>query len=76
MQKSLPEFPRGGDNTPWVARKRLETIQWIMDTPMCKDLYDKENPREALLKQWPTRDGTPWAPAERRPLELFPPGCV
>jgi hypothetical protein len=65
MQKNLPEFPRGGDNTPWVARKRLETIQWILDTPMRKALYDKDNPREALLKQWPTRDGRPWVAPDR-----------
>jgi hypothetical protein len=64
MQKSLPGFPRGGDNTPWVARKRLETVQWILDTPMRKELYDKGNPREALLKQWPTSDGTPWVAPE------------
>jgi hypothetical protein len=65
MQHNLPEFPRGGDNTPWVARKRLETIQWILDTPMRKELYDKENPREALLKQWPTADGKPWVAPDR-----------
>jgi uncharacterized protein DUF4955/pectate lyase-like protein len=64
MQKNLPEFPRGGDNTPWVARKRLETVQWILDTPMRKELYDKDNPREALLKQWPTSDGKPWVAPE------------
>jgi hypothetical protein len=64
MPKELPAFPRGGDNTAWVARKRLETIQWTLDTPMRKELYDKQNPREALLRQWPTGDGQPWVKPE------------
>jgi hypothetical protein len=65
MQKNLPDFPRGGDNTPFVARKRLETVPWILDTPMRKELYDKNNPREALLGQWPTGDGKPWVQPEK-----------
>lgn len=66
MQKNLPDFPRGGDNTPFVARKRLETVQWILDTPMRNELYDKDNRGEALLKQWPTSTGQAWvAPAEK-----------
>lgn len=59
MQKNLPEFPRGGDNTPFVARKRLETLQWILDTPMRRELYDKADPRAALIREWPTGDGKP-----------------
>ena len=57
MNKSLPNFPHSGDNIPWVARKRAQIIQLILDTPMKKEL---SAPREALLKQWPTKDGTPW----------------
>ena len=60
LQKNLPEFPRGGDNTPWVAAKRQQIIQLILDTPMRKELYDTNDPRAALLQQWPTRDGQPW----------------
>jgi hypothetical protein len=68
MKKSLPPFPRGSDNTPFVARKRLETVQWTLDTPMRKELYDKSDPRAALLAQWPTGDGKPWVAPDRRAL--------
>jgi hypothetical protein len=60
MQKNLPSFPRGGDNTPWVAKKREQIIRLIMDTPMRKDHYDPKDPEGALLKQWPTSDGRSW----------------
>jgi hypothetical protein len=68
MAKNLPDFPRGTDNTPFVARKRLETVQWVLDTPMRKELYDKAAPRAALLAQWPTGDGKPWVQADRPAL--------
>ena len=57
MNKNLPDFPRGGDNTPWVAKKQLQTV---LDTPMNKERYDKNDPRGTLLKEWPTSDGTAW----------------
>ena len=61
LNTNLPDFPRSGDNTPWVAKKRLEIIQGILDTPMLKE---KGKPREGLLQEWPTSDGKPWvAPA-------------
>jgi hypothetical protein len=60
MNTSLPAFPRSGDNTPWVARKRAQIIQMILDTPMVKEKFDKTDPKGALIKQWPTSDGRPW----------------
>jgi hypothetical protein len=43
QKESLPACARGGDDTRWVARKRLNPIQWILDTPMRKELYDAED---------------------------------
>ena len=60
MNTNLPNFPRGGDNTPWVAKKRLQTIQMILDSPMVKEYFDKTDPKGAIIKQWPTSDGQPW----------------
>ena len=60
MNTNLPDFPHSGDNTPWVAKKRLQTIQMILDSPMVKEYFDKHDPKGALIKQWPTRDGQPW----------------
>lgn len=56
MNKDLPNFPHSGDNTPWVAKKRAQIIQMILDTPMVKKKLDKD----AILKEWPTNDGKPW----------------
>ena len=63
MRKNLPDFPRGGDNTPEVARRREQIIRWTLDTPMRKELFAKDDPRAALLREWPTRDGKPWVSA-------------
>lgn len=57
MNKSLPDFPHSGDNTPWVAAKRAQIIQLILDTPMVKE---KTMSKDALRKQWPTKDGKHW----------------
>ena len=57
MNKSLPDFPHSGDNTPWVARKRAQIIQLILDTPM---VLEKTEPKDVLLKEWPTSNGRPW----------------
>jgi len=64
MNKNLPDFPHSGDNTPWVAKKRLQIIQLTLDTPMLKEKFDPKDPRAALLEQWPTSDGKPWVKAE------------
>ena len=65
MNKDLPDFPRGGDNTVWVAKKRRQTIDLILRTPMVKDKFDKTDPKGAIERQWPTSDGRPWMEAGR-----------
>jgi hypothetical protein len=65
MNKNLPDFPRGGDNTPWVAQKRRQTIDLILRTPMVKTKFDKTDPKGAIERQWPTSDGRPWVAAGR-----------
>jgi hypothetical protein len=60
LNKNLPDFPRGGDNTPWVAKKRQETIDLILRTPMLAEKFDKTDRKGQLLRQWPTSDGRPW----------------
>ena len=63
MNTDLPDFPRGGDNTPWVAKKRRQTIDLILRTPMVTDKFDKVDPKGAIERQWPTGDGRPWVAA-------------
>ncbi len=63
MNKDLPDFPRGGDNTPWVAMKREQTIDLILRTPMVEDKFDKTDRKGAIERQWPTSDGRPWVAA-------------
>jgi hypothetical protein len=60
MNKDLPAFPRGGDNTPWVAKKREQTIDLILRTPMVQDKFDEADPKGAIERQWPTANGRPW----------------
>jgi hypothetical protein len=60
MNKNLPDFPRGGDNTSWVAKKRWETIDLILRTPMLAEKFDKTDPKGQLARQWPTSNGVSW----------------
>jgi hypothetical protein len=62
MNKEPAPFPSGGDNTPWVAAKRAQTIQITMATPMVKDRYDKDDAVQFLVNEWPTADGSPFPP--------------
>jgi hypothetical protein len=65
MNKDLPDFPRGGENTSWVAKKREQTIDLILRTPMVPEKYDKTDPKDAIERQWPTSDGRPWVKTDR-----------
>jgi hypothetical protein len=65
MNKDLPDFPRGGENTSWVAKKREQTIDLILRTPMVPEKYDKTDPKGSIERQWPTGDGRPWMKADR-----------
>lgn len=62
MQKSLPPYPRGGDSTPFVAARREQIIRQTLATPMVKDRFDAKDPLGALVREWPTTDGSPWPP--------------
>ena len=62
MDKQPAPFPRGDENTPWVAAKRDQTIRLILSTPMVKDRFDPSDALQALVDEWPTADGSPWPP--------------
>jgi hypothetical protein len=62
MDKAPAPFPGGGQNTPWVAAKREQTIRLIMATPMVKDRYDPTDPVQFLVNEWPTADDSPFPP--------------
>ncbi len=66
MNKNLPDFPHSDDNTRWVAAKRREIIRLILETPMVKE---KTMTKDALRKQWPTKNGKHWVSPRPGPAD-------